>query len=461
MTSTTMKDPVDWARTPPAAALAFARCLAVVPGTWLTAPAAAAAAGLDLAGAGLNLAVLTAVGTVTARAARYQVSDAAALKPSDSADTAVAGLTHWYLRSARAALTALGMVEGYWPLSEQPPGTGQALAPASFPDHVTAYAWLLEEEENLLAVLDAANAAKLSALTWQLAVVLLETWSFRGVYDRWQHTARIALNAAALAADPVGHAQALAYEARGLSEQGMLDQAEMLQRHALAIREYAQDGHGLAQSYDALGLIMQRRGDRVTAIAHYRACEKIALECGYHLFVAIARHNLGDVLRTEGRLEEAGTHLELALDYFREHGHLQQAASAVQILADISGLEESIVDGLEEAQQALAQSALVPNRSVLAWALRTMAVALTRSGRAPEAIEAARTAAALFASLSDSQRHADTLELAAELYDGQAEHGQAEVLRAKAAELRAQLYEAEQAMQLEDTETLLRTGGPL
>jgi len=443
MTSTAIDNPADWTHLPSPSSLRFARAMAALPHSWLSVPAAAAAADTDLPSARLRLALLAAAGVVTVRGVRYRIvlAPAAAIEPPPA--EAIANLADWYLRSIDAALNELGMSYGYWPTPAPPRRSAPQIEPPRFAEHDAAYTWLIEEEDNLLAVLRAAAAARLDAHTWQLAVHLLQSWSFRGEYTHWEHTARIALDAALAAGDRVGHAQALAYQARGFSQRGLTSRAEQLQLEALEIRELASDRHGLAQSHNALGMIAHRRDDLPSAIAHYRTCETLAEDCDYDIFAALARHNLADALRTQGHLAEAMELLERTIAYYEEHGHPYAVGSTAQILADVLGLQGLTEEALAAANAALARCALLSDNALLAWALRTVCGALARAGRTAEAIEAARAAAVLFDSVRDPQRHAKVLDLAAGLYDGQGETESAAELRAQAGELRAHLSDAD------------------
>jgi tetratricopeptide (TPR) repeat protein len=351
----------------------------------------------------------------------------------------VSGLADWYRRSLIAALTEVGTLEAYWPAPGRVAGQGQEVLAQRFTGVDGAHAWLLEEEENLLAVLAAATAAGLNTHVWQLAAFLFQAWSYRGFYDRWEETARVALDAAEAAGDPIGQSHALAYQARGYSQRGLLAHARELQQRALKIRERIGDQFGLAQSHNALGLIEHRAGDLEAAIARYLRCEEIAAACGDAHFVAIARLNRADALRTQGHLEQAMALLHLASGHFRTGKVPRYAATASQIIADILGLQGRTSEALVAAEQALAETSLLPDPALLAWAQRTHAVALTRAGRAAEAIEALRATAALHAAIQDRQRQAAALDLAADLYAGLGQHDLAALLRTQASELRDQL----------------------
>ena len=438
MTTTEPQDAESWTNAPSAAGQEVTGALAALPDLWLTGPAIAAAAGMDRATAAAHLAVLAATGAVSTRGARYRLAEAVDPGAVPANLAAVRGVAHWYLLGAKAALTEIGADKTYWTL---PATSGPEISAQRFADLDGAHAWLLGEEGNLRAVLAAADAAGLHAHVWRLATLQLQAWTYRGAYDRWQETADLALDAANAAGEPVGQSDALAYQARGYSQRGLLKRADDLQHRALEIRERAGDPIGLARSHNDRGLIAHRHADLDGAIAHYRTCQQIAASCGHDQYEAIARVNLADALRTQGHLDQAAELLEQVTDYCRHHHSPLLAAGAARLVADVLGLQGHTTQALTAAEQALAQSALLPETAGLAWAQHTYARALLRAERPTEAIEALRATAALHGAVHDRQRQTQALDLAADLYDGNGQHAQADTLRARAAQLRNELSE--------------------
>ncbi|MDQ6759387.1 MAG: tetratricopeptide repeat protein [Acidobacteriota bacterium] len=62
--------------------------------------------------------------------------------------------------------------------------------------------------------------------------------------------------------------------------QGMLDQAETLQRRTLALHEQLEDFHGLAMNYGSLASIYEARQDHATASSCWGRASELCKQAG-------------------------------------------------------------------------------------------------------------------------------------------------------------------------------------
>jgi tetratricopeptide (TPR) repeat protein len=156
--------------------------------------------------------------------------------------------------------------------------------------------WFTAERANLVGLVDQAHAAHLWDLTCQLAASLPDMFDWRADWRSWEHTHRLALEAAQGAHDE--HAEGVVLRSLGAlyRELGRYDDAvDMLTR--------------------AAG-IFDRLGDE-------------------HRWAAATR-NLGDTYRYQGRLEEAIAACSAAFELFSKSSDTQSAAGALNGIADAS-----------------------------------------------------------------------------------------------------------------------------
>ena len=98
---------------------------------------------------------------------------------------------------------------------------------------------------------------------------------------------------------------------------GELDEAEAMQRRAIAIDRAIGDERGLARDLGNLALVPEARGELDAAEALYRESLAIAERIGARDIAATKLANLGDVALARGRRDEARALWERSLACFR------------------------------------------------------------------------------------------------------------------------------------------------
>jgi len=323
----------------PGAARLF-RLLGLHPGPDITAPAAAALAGLPVRETHRLLAELAAVHLANEHIpGRYALHDllrahAAELvaaehttegstveeKPGpaqcDERDAALDRLYAYYLHTAHAAERILAPHAD--PLSPGPAPAGVVVE--ALGGDRDALDWLAGEYPVLLAVLEGAARSERDRLVCLLA------WSLEPFFDRRGHwhdglaAQRTALAAASRLSDPVWEARGLLGLARAEGRLGLHERSRPRLRRALDLFTELGDRGGQAQTHRSLGWECDRQGDLPGALRHnQRALELFRAEGGpaaqasvlnsvgwYHALLGQYRQALNHCFEALAMLQELG-----------------------------------------------------------------------------------------------------------------------------------------------------------
>lgn len=316
----------------------------------------------------------------------------------------------WYLHTANAAQRAISPFDSY-ALDDQIPVPASVL---SFDGYEAAFRWYRTESANLVTATRVAADAGFPGIAWRLAVVLRAIYMHHNAFDDWGTTARIAVDASALAGEQAGEAEALENLGKVAFQALRLDEAEEHHRAALAIRRRIGDRHGTAVSINALGLLGLRRRRLDEAESHFAESAEIFGELGERRWTALMRSNLAETLCELGRGEEAGEIIEQALADFRELGDHFGEGNALFLLS----WARRVSADLDAARRAIGDALSIANEEDNQvwrghWLAESARIDLAR-GNPEEALRLCQESAAVQRQLGDAAREAVALDSAGE-----------------------------------------------
>ena len=174
--------------------------------------------------------------------------------------------------------------------------------------------------------------------------------------------------------------------------------AEALSSYAMALAAYEQVGlhAGVAECHHNLGIVHREQGDLDRALASALRASEAAEAAGDRNLAALALRGRAEIRLLLGELDLAGKEAREALEIHRGLADPVRTAEDLRIVAGVlaSGAQK---DEAEATLRDVVNQATALERPFLAAeASRDLAILLHRSGREPEAREAARAAKAIF-----------------------------------------------------------------
>ncbi|MEU1267711.1 BTAD domain-containing putative transcriptional regulator [Streptomyces sp. NPDC005799] len=319
----------------PGAARLF-RLLGLHPGPDISAPAAAALAGVPVREARRLLSELADVHLASEHVpGRYALHDllrahAAELVASEEdRDTAVDRLYAYYVHSAHAADRILAPHAD--PLPPGPPPAGVSVEDLS--DDRQASAWLTAEYPVLPAVIDAAAHSGRDRLAALLA------WSLEPFFDRRGHwhdglaAQRTALTSALRLSEPVWEAHGLRGLGRAEGRLGLHDRSRPRLRRALELFTELGDPIGRAQTHRSLGWEADQQGDLPGALHHNQQALQLFRASGDRAAQASVLNSVGWYHALLGQYREALSHCFEALAMLQDLGDRYGQASTWDSIA--------------------------------------------------------------------------------------------------------------------------------
>ncbi|MFJ8751480.1 BTAD domain-containing putative transcriptional regulator [Streptomyces sp. NPDC102441] len=342
---------------PPASRLF--RLLGLHVGPDISAPAAAALAGLPLREARGLLAELSHAHLLIERLpGRYTVHDLLRVyarervridEPAEEQDRAVERLLSWYLHTVDAAYPLFAPHRRRIHLEPTPAGC----RPLSFTAHDQALQWCEIERANIVAAVHQAASSGRAGTAWRLAAV---SWGFlylRSHLHDWLDTARTALAAARAAGDRRGEAQSLADVAGALTHFRRFDEGADHYWKAMILSRELGDRDGRADAVLNLGNVYLNTGRIDKAVEYTRRGLVTARHNGYSWGEAISLANLGDAYQQLGRFDEAADCLEQSLTILRAFGNRWVEGIVLDILGTVDHRLRRYDEAGEHYEQAL------------------------------------------------------------------------------------------------------------
>jgi DNA-binding SARP family transcriptional activator/tetratricopeptide (TPR) repeat protein len=311
------------------------RLLGLHPGPDISAPAAAALAGIPLAEASQILGELTRASLLSESApGRRRVHDLLRAYAAEQADrqdnekechAAQRRMLDHYLHTAYAA--AMILYPTRQPIAVQVPAPGAAPQPlAGYPQ---AFEWCEAEYRVLLAQVGEAAAAGFNRHAWQIPWAVAHFLGRRGLWQELLATQQIAVVAAGRLGDTDGQARAHYHLGDTYRLLGDRDLARRHLTQALALFERLDDQataeHALARVDELDHDYSRALGHACEALRHYQAA-------GHRPGEARALNATGWYLSQLGAHEEAIEHCQRALAGGRELGDSAVAAAALDSL---------------------------------------------------------------------------------------------------------------------------------
>lgn len=428
---------LSYDRLPPQTRLQF-RLLGLAPGADVTAPAAAALAGVAVADAGRQLRRLAAAHLLESSApGRYRMHALLRLYAADRVDSddqpgARSAATHrlaaWYLGTLDAAASLL------YPdmLRLSVPAAPAGVALAGFAGHSAALRWLDAECDNLTAAIRQFAGHELPRYAWLLADGLRGYFHLRWRTTDWLTASHTAHDAALAAGDAA--AQAAAQISLGHLSWALRRHHDAIDHYAVAAALARQSGwdaaeaaalgnaggvyNDVGQPREAIscmtaGLELDRRAGRQElqinklanlgydcrilgrlqdAATHCDEAVRLAIQAGYSGSEAHALTNNAQVQQDLGQLKRAHHELTRALKLYRQIGDRAGEADVLANLAAVSRDAGDFADALERANEALTLAKLIGDPRTEIDALLALAATHLRLGNYEQAADLARTA---------------------------------------------------------------------
>ncbi|KUL26226.1 ATP-binding protein [Streptomyces regalis] len=301
--------------------------------------------------------------------------------------------------------------------------------------------WFETERGALVALVSAAHDARMDEIAWRLAAGLTKYFDVRARWQDWERTYRLGLASAERAGQDHGRALmtlglgvAAWYESEWTSADERLREAVELfrttgdrlgQAHALrrlgVVRRDRSQWEAARSAYEEALSLFRAVGDASSQAltlrnlgdvdrdmsrfdtAHQRFDEALALYTAHPDPVAHAYldRSRGDALCAEGRTEEALVCLRAALDVFHQAHDRRAEARTLRNIGLVHLDQRHYGDSEVYFQRSLELFGTLGDRHGEARTRLCLATALRHSGRAVDALRAARSAATVFRELDD------------------------------------------------------------
>ncbi|WP_446045452.1 AfsR/SARP family transcriptional regulator [Streptomyces olivaceus] len=308
----------------------------------ISAPAAAALAGLPLREAHGLLSELTRVHLLSEHSpCRYALHDLLRVYAAERVateetprerDQAVERLLSWYLHTADATYPFLTPHRRRVPLEPLPPDC----RPLTFTTYDQALGWCETERPHLVAAVHQAVATGQTGIAWRLSAALWGFFNLRSHVHDWLGTSRTGLTAARAAHDRGGEAWSLQDVAGALMSMRRFDEAIDYFRQAMALHGELGDAAGRYQAVANLGNAYLESGRLDKAVEYSRRGLATSRILGNAWGEGIALASLGDAYQRLDRFDEAIDSLEQALTVLRTIGNRWFEGVTLDILGTVN-----------------------------------------------------------------------------------------------------------------------------
>ncbi|AXB41713.1 AfsR/SARP family transcriptional regulator [Amycolatopsis albispora] len=369
--------------------------LGTVPGPDFGAPAAAALAGCDLAGARALLGELTGANLVESTGGRYHFHDLlrafAAKQEEDPDGTALRRLADYYLQTARVANSLIRRAP--LPITLPPPG---ATRPSTFDSAQQALAWYEAERANLLALVRTADARGWHEHAYQLPIVLAGFYFLRKHWADWEESHRIAVAAARRAGNRRAECVAIHRLGDVLHDRRRFDEAVEHLETAAAMGAELGDPVLEAGPINGLGLVHRSLERYEDAEHYYLTSLKLQIAAGNPYGQAGPLTNVARVHTLRGDYEQALTYARRAIDTAAQYGDINHSAITWLNLGEAYAKSGNPGEAIKATEEALRLAHRSGDRYHEALTLRHLAAAYEDSGDHAAGADCRRRAAKLF-----------------------------------------------------------------
>ncbi|WP_326798173.1 tetratricopeptide repeat protein [Streptomyces sp. NBC_01808] len=345
------------------------RLLGLHTGRDISAPAAAALAGLPLRETHCLLTELTRAHLLTEHApGRYTQHDLLRIYATERAQTndtqeerkrATERLLSWYLHTADAAYPHLAPHRRRIPLTPLPPHC----RPLAFTTHDQALEWCETERPNLVAAVHQAAATDRPDMAWRLTAALWGFFYLRSHLHDWLDTATTSLHATHDTDEHIGQAWSHDDKAAALCSMRQFDEAVVHLRRSMTLWRELGDTRGETRALSNLGHTYLQADRPDEAVEYCRRALALHRASGDSWGQGIVLANLGDAYRRLDRYDEAVDCLEQALTVLRAIGDRWVEGVTLDVLGTLQDRLHRHDDAIEHYHQALDAHRDVGNRS--------------------------------------------------------------------------------------------------
>ena len=198
------------------------------------------------------------------------------------------------------------------------------LSAPAFADEHGGMAWMVQEQNVLMALVAHAVSIGFDSYAWRLAVAQSCSLMLRGQWQEDVRQARIGLAAAKRLGEPEAQAHSYRQIGRVLAHTGEYDTAHFQLRRALRIYRALGDCAGICETERTLGTLYYQQRDYGRAVVHNRRWLAKARELGHLRNLANALNGLSWMLAHAGEYTEAVVHGREALTIAQDIGWLQK-----------------------------------------------------------------------------------------------------------------------------------------
>lgn len=344
------------------------RLLAATPGPDISAPAAAALAGLDRRAIRALLAELTHAHLLTEHfPGRYVFHDLLRIYAAEQADReetaqereqAVERVLIWYLHTADAASRFLTPDRQRVPLLPLLPDC----EPLQFTTYDQALSWCSTERANLVAAISHAAGTHHAGIAWRLTAVLWGFFYLRSHTNDWLSSNQLSLSAARRAGDRQGEAECCTGVANALTNAGRLEEAIASYQQALTCWQALGNEVGVSRIMGNLGDVCLRAGRYDDALEHLQQALEIDRAHGHGWGEGICLNNMGEAHLRLGHLDEARAYLEEALIVQRATDNTWVEGISLDFLGTVHHQLHHHDESIAHYRQALTKHQEVGNR---------------------------------------------------------------------------------------------------
>ncbi|MDT0470850.1 BTAD domain-containing putative transcriptional regulator [Streptomyces sp. DSM 41014] len=388
-------------------------------GPHVSAPAAAALAGLTVREARVLLGELTHAHLLLEYLpGRYSLHDllrvyAAERVMEDESETernlAVDRLLFWYVHTAAATYPFLTPNRRQVPLEPLPEGC----APLRFGTYDQALEWCDGERPNLVAAVQHAVAVGRPGVAWRLTAVLWGFFYLRSHVHDWLASARTGLAGARASGDELGQAWALGDVSAALTVVHRDQEAIGHLKESMVLHRRLKDIAGRAHALGNLGNLYLQTGQLKKSIEYTRRGLVVDRHIGSAWGEGISLVNLGDAYQRLGLFDEAMAHLEEAMTVLRALGNRWVEGVTLDTLGTVHQRLGRHDDAIKHYYQAIEAHRDVGNRWGEGHTLGHLGDVHRESGEPEAARTSWRQALALF----EESDHPDAEQMRQRLRD--------------------------------------------
>lgn len=296
-----------------------------------------------------------------------------------------------------------------------------------FADTGEALEWLDFEARSLVALVERlADDPELQASAWTAADQMRGYFLIRRTADGWLRCADAGLRAANASGDSWARTAMLMHKAQALAELGRdrtalglclqgeqlaagcgwqtasaylshqvgwlhLGLGELIEAETWLLRslDLSDDEHGhvRAVAFNGLGVLELHRGAPTIAQKHLEDALAINYVTGREASTLANRGNLASALRLQGRVAEAGSHLDEILTGYRTRGDLRGELSTLDEWSLLHRQQGDYAEAVNAARQAQDIAVILRDRRVQAKTATTLGEALLANGQLTDAAE--------------------------------------------------------------------------